>query len=338
MPALKDPHTADRRVLVTGAAGFVGRHLCSALLREGGAGRIIAAGRRPAPEDFPPEDFPDVEWVDYDLFEPEAVGAMIRAVRPSAVVHLAAIAVPAEARSNPRAAWRANFEAVLELGQAIAEHAPSARLIFAGSAEAYGMSFNNVPLPISEDAPLRPATVYGATKAAAETALVQMAHDGLDAVVFRAFNHTGPGQAPDYVVSAFCGQVAEILAGKRAPRISVGNLSAERDFLDVRDVVQAYVKAIKKDVFSADERILNIASGKAIKIEALLEKILSAANMDISVDVDPARLRPNELPTACGSPERAARALGWEAAIPLDKTIRDLLDWRLAALSSGRGG
>jgi len=216
---------ADPRViLLIGAAGFVGTHLRAALAVAFPATALIT----PA----------------LDIRDQTRVAAAIAAAEPDVVIHLAAVSTVTAARANEDEAWRINLLATLAVARAILAHAPGASLLFASSAEAYGGSFR-AGAPITEDVALAPLTAYGATKAAADLALGAMAESGLRVTRIRAFNHTGPGQAPAFVVPAFAQRVARIALGLAPPILRVGNLDARRDFLDLRDVCAGYVGAIR---------------------------------------------------------------------------------------------
>ena len=212
------------RVLVTGAEGFVGRHLLRAL--------------PPGTQALTPG---------FDVTDPAATAAALEHARPDAVIHLAAIAAPMDARRDPARAWAVNLHGTLTLARAILDQAPRALLLFAGTADAYGASFRP-GTPLDETAALAPQNTYGATKAAADLALGAMVADGLRLVRARPFNHTGPGQTDAYVVPAFAHQAARIAAGHQPPVMHVGALHPERDFLDVRDVVAAYAAILTTDL------------------------------------------------------------------------------------------
>ena len=221
---------AEHRILVTGASGFVGGWL----LRE------LESRKRSAGLKVIPAGDPDSGEGDFDVADYDQVAQLIGRVRPTAVIHLAAVAAPADARAAPFRAWQVNFGGTMNLAYAVLASAPDARFVFASSSEVYGASFNDQPgKPILESAALRPVSVYGATKAAADILVGQLAHDGLKSIRFRPFNHTGPGQSDAYVVPAFARQMAEIAAGLRPPTVEVGDRQVYRDFLDVRDVVRA---------------------------------------------------------------------------------------------------
>lgn len=306
------------RIFLTGSTGFVGAALVQLLKASYSNCEIVSLGEiaghaRPL-----------------DIRDADAVEESIREVKPTAIVHLAAIASPSEARASPREAWGVNVMGTLNLAEAVLRHAPEARFIFVGSSESYGGSFIDAAAPLTEDAALRPRSVYAATKAAADLMIGQMAHDGLKAVRFRPFNHTGPGQSDTYVVSSFARQVAEVASGRRVPVINVGNLGAERDFLDVRDVVRAYaIAATGSELPEGREQVFNLASGRSQRIGTILEKLIALSGREIEVRADPAKLRPNDIPITAGDASAARNILGWEPAIPFDKTLADVYNfWR----------
>ncbi len=302
------------RILVTGAGGFVGGHLLRTLGSGDFAARCETFGL----------SFKDGQGA--DILDGEAVEAVIRETRPTAVVHLAAVAAPVDAKRSPRHAWNVNLIGTMNLAEALMRQAPEARFIHVGSSEAYGASFISANGPVDEDTLLRPMAVYAATKAASDLMIGQMSRDGLKALRFRPFNHTGPGQTTAYVVPAFASQVAKIMTGSQDPVIRVGNLEAKRDFVDVRDVVRAYAIAATAEVLpQKGEAIYNLASGQPWRIGEILDHLIGLAKMRIDIDVDPQRLRPNDVPVAAGNASRAATDLGWRAEIPMSETLGDVL-------------
>ncbi len=302
------PPPSPQRILVTGASGFVGHHLLPAL-----------AERFPGAEVMPARA---------DLADPEAVEAEVRQACPDGCIHLAAVAAVAAAREDPDHAWRVNLGGTLALARAILLHAPRCVLVFASSADAYGESFR-AGAPLDESAPLAPLNTYAATKAAADLALGAMVPEGLRAVRVRAFNHTGPGQAPAFAVPAFARQAARIAAGVQPPVLHVGNLEARRDFLDVRDVCAAYALCLARADALPQGAILNIASGTARKISEVLDAVLREAGVEARIETSAARLRPADLPMAQGDAGLARRVLGWAPSVPWAETLRDVVaDWR----------
>lgn len=293
------------RILVTGAGGFVGRHLMAEL-----AARFSEA-----------EGIPGAA----DLTDETAVHQMVATARPDVVVHLAGIASVSAARADPAAAFAVNLGGTLNLARALLAEAPTALLVHAGSADCYGASFH-AGTPLDETAPLAPLNAYAASKAAADLALGAMiAENGLRAIRFRPFNHTGPGQSDAFVLPAFASQLGRIRSGTQSPVIRVGNLSAERDFLDVRDVVRAYATAIERAEALPGAAVLNLASGTPRRIGEVLDSMIRASGLDVKVETDPARLRPVDVPRAAGNARAAARLLGWLPEVPFETTVQDLL-------------
>lgn len=298
-----------RRILVTGSRGFVGRHL---------VGRLRA--------DLPGADLAEAA---FDVADAAAVEDAVRALRPDACVHLAAVAAIAAARQDPGRAWRVNLHGTLVLARALMAQAPGCVLLFASSADAYGASFR-AGHALDEGAPLAPQNTYAATKAAADLALGALAAEGgLRVLRLRPFNHTGPGQSSAYVVAAFAEQVARIAAGLQPPVLRVGALDPVRDFQDVRDVCAAYAACLRRADELAPGTVLNVASGVPRRVGDVLDALLRLAGVEASVETDAARLRPSDIPTATGDAGLARRVLDWAPAIPWEQTLRDVLaDWQ----------
>jgi GDP-4-dehydro-6-deoxy-D-mannose reductase len=232
----------------------------------------------------------------------------------------------------PQRAWDVNFQGTMNLAYAAMELAPESRFIFAGSSEAYGASFiDAAKAPVKENVALKPMNVYGATKAAADVLVGQLAYDGLKSIRFRPFNHTGPGQTDAYVVSAFAKQLAEISVGAKPPRISVGNLSAFRDFLDVRDVVRAYADAAlideAPDILGG---VFNLSSGRSVQVQSILDMLIEISGLSVEIEIDPQRLRGSEIAAASGDNGAALEAFGWKPEIELSRTLGDVFeDWKI---------
>lgn len=308
------------RVAVTGSSGFVGSWF-TRRAREFGSRRIEVLPLRP--------DSAVARGAGLDILEADAVMQAVRDVAPDVVLHLAAVAAPAEARADPRHAWDVNVIGTLNVARAVLAQAPGARFIFVSSSEVYGGSFFDASVPLDEAAALEPRSVYAATKAAADIMIGQMAYDGLNAIRFRPFNHTGPGQSASFVVAAFARQIARIEKGLQPPVLAVGNLNAERDFLDVRDVVDAYLLAASGLGAVEPSVVFNLATASPIRIADILDMLLAEARLPIKVEVDERRLRSNDIPRASGDASRAASSLGWRPRIPLATTIHDCLEfWR----------
>ena len=287
------------RTWVSGASGFVGARLCA---------RLRAAGH-------------DVIGVDreVDVRDAARVAESLAAARPDALVHLAAVSSSAAAREEPARAASVNYLGARNVLEAMARHAPSARLLLVGSGEVYGASEPGAP-PFTERDPLAPRTDYARTKACADLLGAACAARGLDVVRVRPFNHTGPGQPPDFVAPAFAGQIARIARGDGEPVLRVGNLDSVRDFLDVEDVIDAYEALLRS---SAPAGVYNVASGVGVRIGALLDALREASGAAFRVEVDPRRWR--ETDCVVGDARRLREATGWSPRTPFPLTLERLL-------------
>lgn len=296
------------RALVTGAGGFVGRHLTAVLRREG-AEVCACCG---------PRD--DVEGdLTLDVTDTPAIRSALESFRPTVIFHLAAQTFVPNALQTPTATYEANVMGTAGLAQAVRECAASARILFASSAEVYGAR-EPTDYPLRESLDLRPRNPYGASKAAAEMLLLGEARSfGTDVVIARAFNHIGPGQHERFSIASFAAQLARI-AGGAPPQLWVGNLGAARDFLDVRDVVEAYV-ALARDGERAE--VYNVCSGAAITIRDVLRELIGIARVPVEVREDTARLRAVEIPVSVGDPAKIRGRTGWSPKISLLQSLRD---------------
>jgi len=312
------PHA---RILVTGAAGFVGGHLRDALrLAFRDAWLVAAIHRRPA-----------MGWdesVTLDLTDAAGLAAQLAAIAPDAVVHLGAQANVAQSFRDVAATWEANLTATLKLGAALLQARPACRLLFASTGEIYGLSFQQ-GVALNENAPLAPGNPYAAAKAAADIALGEMALRGLAVVRMRPFNHVGPGQSEGYAVAAFARQIALIEAGRQPPVMAVGALERWRAFLDVRDVCAAYAKALAQWERLPNGIALNIASGVPRRIGDVLSGLLARSAVAMRVEEAAHALRPNDVIRSLGDASRASTMLGWQPMIDWEMTLDDVLaDWR----------
>lgn len=310
----------SRRVLITGATGFVGPHLMAHL-------RAAYPDWRLTGTTLNGESSPDL--VRCDLRDAGSIRSLIARARPTMIVHLAGQSNVPASFADPEATLVNNITGALHLLDACRSHAPNARLLIVSSNEVYGPTPPEAQ-PLREDRPLHPANPYAVSKAAQEMLALQYAHSyGLDIVVARPFNHIGPGQTDQFVVGAFARQIVEVERGARRS-VSVGNLDAARDFTDVRDVVRAYGLLL---LHGARGGVYNIGRGDAVTIAAILETLRRLARVEITVERDPARLRPSDVPVMRGETTAIRQATGWEPRIALAQSLGDTLAWWRAELA-----
>ncbi len=306
--------------LIIGGAGFVGAYLIRHLKED--LGQEVAVTKM-SQEQIEAEG---VAVFDLNILEKESVAELLKKVQPDYVFHLAAQSSVSVSWKNPQLTVDVNVKGGINVLEALRELDNQPRVLLIGSGEEYGYILPD-ETPVQEENPLRPGNIYAATKACQNMlgAIYARAYS-LQVMMVRAFNHIGPNQAPLFVVADFCKQVAEIEAGKREPVMRVGNLSAKRDFTDVRDVVRAYAMLIEKG--QAGETY-NIGSGHAIAVEEILQMILSNSGADIKVEVDQTKLRPVDVPMIEADTGKVREATGWEPQIALEQTIRETLAyWR----------
>ena len=324
------------RLLLTGIAGFAGSHLAEYLAGE--ADHFGAAA-----DDLPGAGV-EIHGVIHrhdrriahlrhrlhlhrgDLRNALWVSELVQQVQPDCVMHLAAWSDVGGSWQQPWATYELNIQCQLHLLEALRRWSPHCRTLVVTSNEVYGL-LRPEDLPVDEDTPFRPNSPYGVSKLTQDMMALQYWNShGLPTIRVRSFNHIGPGQSDDFVASAFARQIAEIEAGMRAPVLAVGNLDAERDFTDVRDVVRAYWLAVQH---CEPGEAYNLGSGCSHPVRWLLETLLSLTPARVEVAVDPARLRPSDVPASVCDNRRLAQATGWQPQIALRDSLEDLLnDWR----------
>jgi GDP-4-dehydro-6-deoxy-D-mannose reductase len=311
---------------VTGIAGFVGPFVADALRAAGhDVQGLVQAG--PASPRLAALALPAGAIHEGDVTDAPGLGRLLAATRPDAVVHLAGVTFVPAAERDPAETYRVNVGGLLALLGAVRAETPKARVLAVGSADVYG-AVERGELPIREETPFRPVSVYGASKAAADVAAAQWARAyRLDVVRARPFNHTGPGQEASFVCSALARQVAAIEAGKQADTLRVGNVDPVRDFSDVRDIAAGYVALLERG--RAGEAY-NLCSGSGSSIAEVIAILRTHARVPVRVHSDPALRRAVDVERIVGSHDRATRDTGWAPRIPLDATLGELLDdWRV---------
>jgi GDP-4-dehydro-6-deoxy-D-mannose reductase len=314
------------RLLVTGAGGFVGRHFLRAARAAWPDAQITAAARM---QDLPPGGLAGAHRaIPFDLLDQAGMAAAVAAVQPDVCVHLAAFSDVAASFTSADLVWRANVDGTRALAGYLLEHAPDCWLVHAGSADAYGLSFSS-GLALDEQAALRPANPYAASKAAADVALGEMALRGLRVVRLRPVNHIGPGQSPRFAVASFARQVARVAAGAQPPVIRTGALDRWRDFLHVSDVCAAYVRVVARAESLPPAAVFNIASGTSRRVGDVVADLVRLAGVTVEIEEVAGVLRPVDVMRASCSPAAAHAALGWAPVVRWDDTLVETLDyWR----------
>lgn len=309
-----------KKALIIGAAGFVGGYLAKHLRAE--YNMEIAATKLPHER----LDIEGAEVYDLNILDKEEIVALLFKVRPDYIFHLAAQSSVGLSWKNPGLTVDINIKGSINVMDAVRELYYKPKVLLIGSGEEYG-HIKSGETPITEDNMIRPGNIYAATKVCQNMIgnIYAKAYD-MDMMMVRAFNHIGPTQAPMFVVADFCKQVAEIEKGLRPPVMYVGNLSAQRDFTDVRDVVRAYALLIQKG--KAGETY-NVGSGHAVSIQEILDMIISLSDKEIKIEVDPNKLRPVDVPIIEADTAKLRQTTGWEQTISLKQTIEETLNyWR----------
>jgi len=307
------------KIFITGATGFVGRHLINLL----GSAEYTIFGTS-----FPEKPGPDDKKkniVYLDIRSEKGITEAVKKAQPDWVFHLAAVSKVKYSWEKRRETMETNLMGTFFLFEAVRKYAPNSRVLFISSCDVYGASSSAKAL--REEDSFHITSPYAFTKVSGEVLskfYVQI--EKLNIVVARSFPHTGPGQSPDFVCSDWARQIAKIEKGLIEPVITVGNIEVQRDFLDVRDVVRAYLLLMKK---ARKGEIYNVCSGKAISLREILDTLLSFSSRKIKVKIDPQKKRKIDIPYLLGESRKIKKETSWKPEIPLEKTLRDLLEyWR----------
>jgi GDP-4-dehydro-6-deoxy-D-mannose reductase len=319
-------NSSMKKVLITGITGFAGSYLAQNLLRAGEYkvnGTFLFEKSLINVEQIKNK----LNLIKADLSEEKSVFKIIEDVCPDIIFHLAALTSPADSFKNPIATLNNNISLQVNLLEAVRKfNLLNTKILITSSADIYGRVAKE-DLPIDEETPLMPTSPYSVSKMAQDfLGLSYFLSYKLKIIRVRPFNHIGPRQSPNFAVSSFAKQIAEIEKNKKEPILSVGNLEAKRDFTDVRDMVNAYVLAIKK---GNDGDVYNLGSGVSYKMADILNKLISLSYAKIEVKIDKARLRPSDDPELICDSSKFNKLTDWQPLISLEKTLKDTLDyWR----------
>ena len=313
--------------LIIGGSGFVGSYLAHHLVHAGH--KVSITERRHGSCSIL-----GIPIYNLDILDKENMKRILEKERPKYIFHLASQSSVASSWENPEQTIDINMKGSLNLLHTVHELNQEARILLVGSSEEYGKMITK-EIPVGEDCKVRPENIYAVTKVCQNMiGRIYAQAYGMDIVMIRAFNHTGPNQLPIFVIADFCRQVAQIEAGKREPVVKVGNLEVRRDFTDVRDIVRAYALLAEK---GKSGETYNVGSGHAVCLREVLQMILNQATVKIHVEPDPEKLRPLDVSVVQADISKIKCATGWEPVIGLEKTIKDTLDyWRVFEGKSDR--
>lgn len=305
-------------ILVTGASGFVGQALVPALRLAFPNAAIHAIATETTPN-----------HIGCDIADAQSVKTLIKSLQPDAVINLAAISHIPTSFDKPELTWQVNLYGPLNILNALQEEGINCVFLQVGSGDCYGESFK-LGQALDEDTAFKPMNPYAASKAAADIGCYSYKNRAnIKILRARPFNHTAGGQSNKFVVSAFAEQIARIEAGLQTPTMYVGNLDAERCFLHLNDVIDAYIKLLKNSNYIESGSAFNIVSDKATSINDVLNYLVRSANTDIAVETDPERIRPTDIPLALGNSSKLKSATGWRCSYSLEDTLADVLNfWR----------
>ncbi|MBI3537999.1 MAG: GDP-mannose 4,6-dehydratase [Chloroflexi bacterium] len=316
------------RVLITGMNGFAGSHLADYLLT---LPNIELFGGVFGNCDNLAHLKDRATWQEGNLTDPRVAQTLLDFAQPDSIYHLAGQAFPPISWQDPWATIEINIRSQVNLLNLCAQKKSTARILVIGSIEEYGR-VDPRAMPVTEATPLRPDSPYGVSKIAQDfLGLQYFQSHHLHIVRVRPSNHIGPRQNEQFVTSNFAKQIAEIEAGAREPILSVGNLTARRDFTDVRDMMRAYVLALAR---GEPGEVYNIGSGHAVPIQDMLNLLLQQSARAIEVRQDPARLRPSDTPIFYCDASKFRAQTGWQPEISLEQSLKDILDYWRAQIQS----
>ncbi len=307
------------KVFVTGATGFVGSYLCPQLSTLGHA--VYGTCFPERPEDCERTAADKITYL--DIRDAAALSALVGEICPDWVFHLAAVSSVRRSWDKRKETFDINLAGTHNLFEAIRQYSPRSRILYVSSSDVYGV-LTPIDKALSEGDEIKPVNPYAFTKISGELLAGYYTRiEGLDIVLARSFPHTGPGQSTDFVCPDWAFQIAAIEKGDREPVLSVGNIEIRRDFLDVRDVVRAYVYLIEK---GQKGEVYNICSGHAIALKDVLDKLLSFTSAVVEVRVDPQKMRKTDIPLLVGDNQKIRNATSWEPEISMEQTLLDLLN------------
>jgi GDP-4-dehydro-6-deoxy-D-mannose reductase len=310
------------RALITGGTGFVGRHLVPFLVSHGVQVGVLASG------EFS-KDISGGAFYEADVGDRDKVHSVMHDFRPHHVYHLAAISSVPFSWKSPHQTYEVNVLGTLNLFEAAMSLPSPPRILNVSTAQVYAPRDS----ALSETSSMAPDNPYAASKLMAELLRIQFRNSSTGGVITaRSFNHTGPGQSPEFVLPSIAKQFAEVEAGRREPKLTLGNVHVKRDFTDVRDVVEAYFLLLQRG--SVNETY-NVCSGRARSIKEIVEEFELISDIKVEIETHASKQRAGEVEAVCGDPEKIRAATGWVPTVPWKKSLADLLSYWRTELHEG---
>lgn len=308
-----------KKVLITGYSGFVSGYMVKALLEHENSYKVIGLTRK---KSFDRKADDRVEVIEGDLNDRKNLREVLQLVRPDYIIHLASDSSVSYSWEDPVKSFQNNTNIFLNLVEGIRLLKLPCRIISVGSSEEYGL-VDPQYLPLCEDAPLNPISPYAVARVSQELLSKIYAQGyGIDVIMTRSFNHIGPGQRENFVISSFAQQIAKIKKGL-ATTVTVGNLDVVRDFLDVRDVVKAYVLLMEK---GKKGEVYNICSGEGYSLKDILLKMMRIAGIKSEYEIDPSLIRPADNPIIIGQNKKLSQNCNWQPSISIEESLTDIIN------------
>jgi len=313
------------KILVTGFSGFVGKHLMNHLNEKKMKSEILGIDLNKPEYKYNYSECLNTKFEKIDLLDSIKLRKLIYLFQPNYIIHLASYSSVGLSWKNPSLSFKNNMNIFLNMMEIIREVSPKCRILSIGSSEEYG-NVKEDKLPLKEEYSLNPVSPYAVARVSQEQlSKVYCDGYGLDVVMTRSFNHVGVGQKDIFVISSFVKQLVEIKKGiKKEQKLVTGDITIVRDFLDVRDVVDAYFRLL---INGKKGEVYNVCSGIGVSLREVIEMICRILDIHVEIEIDPSRVRPNDNRVIVGSNEKLKKAMGWEPKIPLKESLKDIIDY-----------
>jgi len=311
-----------KKYLITGFNGFVSRHFINYLESNNIRSEILGIDINRSDTNYSSLKNVITSFSQLDLLERDRLENLIYSFQPDYILHLASYSSVGFSWKNPSLSFRNNMNIFLNLMEVVREVNPSCRILSVGSSEEYGNVSGDM-IPLREEYPLSPVSPYAVARVSQEQlSKVYCDGFGLDIVISRSFNHIGPGQKDIFVISSFAKQLVEIKKGLKEPKLITGDISVIRDFLDVRDVVNAYYELFQH---GTKGEVYNICSSSGVSLKDIIDMMCGILDLEVVLETDPNLLRPNDNMIIIGSNEKLKNSAGWNQKIELKKSIQDII-------------